>query len=84
MDVNALVERGGFHFPRPRDPRADDAVVLMQEGFFDADSAAGTLGVFAVEINWPDGKGTDGSIEDSTSAWWLKWRRICPPPCPIT
>ena len=62
MDVNALVERGGFHFPRPRDPRADDAVVLMQEGFFDADSAAGTLGVFAVEINWPDGKGTDGSI----------------------
>ena len=44
---------------RDRDPAA---AVLMQEGYFDADSSCGTLGAFVVEVSWPDGEGSDEKI----------------------
>ena len=40
----------------------DPAIVLMQEGYFDADSSCGTLGAFVVEVSWPDGEGSDEKI----------------------
>ena len=42
--------------------RWDPAIVLMQEGLFDADSSCGTLGAFVVEVSWPDGEGSDEKI----------------------